>query len=225
MSKTTVAMLAAIAIILVCQANSIGIEEEKEGNTALRKLGFDFNVEKTFNIKAIEFMGQTLFFKYRIAVKDGKAINEIIIESNLGTFKFGNSGADTETNKMWFGKTKILTYKFPQMPSIIIGIYASGNLHYSVKYATASKDSLELSLSGDLKAEAEVISVSTDMTKIIAGASGNLISVSGTTTISKKDINKGFRFSATTVKTWVEGKVGLTTLFKKEFKICDSWNY
>ena len=182
-------------------------------------------MEKTFNIKAIEFMSQTLFFKYRIAVKDGKAINEIIIESNLGTFKFGNSGANTETNKMWFGKTKILTYKFPQMPSIIIGIYASGNLHYSVKYATASKDSLELSLSGDLKAEAEVISVSTDMTKIIAGASGNLISASGTATVSKKDINKGFRFSATTVKTWVEGKVGITTLFKKEFKICDSWNY
>ena len=170
-------------------------------------------------------MGQTLFFKYRIAVKDGKAINEIIIQSNLGTFKFGNSGVDTETNKMWFGKTKILTYKFPQMPSIIIGIYASGNLHYSVKYATASKDSLELSLSGDLKASAEVISVSTDMTKIIAGANGNLISASGTTTVTKKDINKGFRFSATTVKTWVEGKVGLTTLFKKEFKICDSWNY
>ena len=23
----------------------------------------------------------------------------------------------------------------------------------------------------------------------------------------------------------LEGKVGITTLFKKEFKICDSWNY
>ena len=108
MSKTTVAMLAAIAIILVCQANSIEVEEEKEGNTALRKLGFDFNVEKTFNIKAIEFMGQTLFFKYRIAVKDGKAINEIIIITNLGQFKFGNSGVDHETTEKSTGKKKYL---------------------------------------------------------------------------------------------------------------------
>ena len=56
MSKT-VAMLAAIAVMLVCQANSMGTIEEKE-IASPRKLGFDFNVEKTFDIKTFSVAGQ-----------------------------------------------------------------------------------------------------------------------------------------------------------------------
>ena len=50
------------------------IELEKEG-TSLRNLGFNFNVDKTFNIKSIKVAGQTISIKYRIAVQGGKAIN------------------------------------------------------------------------------------------------------------------------------------------------------
>ena len=90
MSKT-IAMVAAIALILICQANSMGTIEEKKGNTNLRKLGFDFDVDKTFYIKTFSFLGQKLTYKYRVAVKNGKEINEIIIDSALGSFKVGNS--------------------------------------------------------------------------------------------------------------------------------------
>ena len=222
MRKSSVAIIIAIAVILVCQVNSI---ETKEENIPLRKLGFDFNIEKIFDIKSFTFLGQKLTFKYRVAVQNGKAINHIIIESDLGSFKLGNTGVDTETRKMWSEKIKILTYRFPPLPSVTVGIYASGDLHYSVKYASDSKDSLELSLSGDLKAGSEVIGVTTDMTKMTAGASGNLISVSGTATVTKNDIIKGFKFYGTTVNTWVEAKVGLTQLWKKSYKLFDNWSY
>ena len=89
MRKSSVAIIIAIAVILVCQVNSMGTKEE---NIPLRKLGFDFNIEKIFDIKSFTFLGQKLTFKYRVAVQNGKAINHIIIESALGSFKLGNTG-------------------------------------------------------------------------------------------------------------------------------------
>ena len=102
----TFAMVTAIAVILVCQANSMGTEEKE--NTSLRKLAFDYTIDKTFYIKTFSFLGQTIAYKYRVAVRNGKAINEIIVETNLGTFKFGNFGVDTETTQKWSGKKKYL---------------------------------------------------------------------------------------------------------------------
>ena len=48
MSNTSIAMIATIVVILICQTNSMETIEEKKCNTNLRKLGFDFNVEKNF---------------------------------------------------------------------------------------------------------------------------------------------------------------------------------
>ena len=53
-------------------------------------------LKKNFYIKTFSFLGQKIFYKYRVAVINGKAINEIIITTNLGTFEFGNFGVDTE---------------------------------------------------------------------------------------------------------------------------------
>ena len=83
----------------------MGTTGSKEGNTP-RQLGFNFNVEKTFDIKTISFLGQTLFIKYRVAVKDGKAINQIIIDSSLGQATFGNDGVNVEINKSWSFRKK-----------------------------------------------------------------------------------------------------------------------
>ena len=52
---------------------------------------------------------------------------------------------------------RILTFRFPPVPTINLGLIARGTLKYNVKYATASKDSLQLSLEGDLKASVEVL--------------------------------------------------------------------
>ena len=34
--------------------------DSEEGNTPLRQLGFNFNVEKTFNLRTISFLGQKI---------------------------------------------------------------------------------------------------------------------------------------------------------------------
>ena len=69
----TITMLAAIALLLVCQVNSLGTIEEKEISSP-RKLGFDFDVDKAFTIKTFSIAGQKLVFKYRVAVKNGKRL-------------------------------------------------------------------------------------------------------------------------------------------------------
>ena len=84
--------------------------------------------------------------------------NQIKIASSLGLTTFGNIGVDTETNGTWSGKARIFNFRFPREPHLILGLIAEGSLQYSVKYATDSKDSLQISLSGDLKASVEVVS-------------------------------------------------------------------
>ena len=200
MSKTF-AMIAAIAIILICQANSMGTTEKK-GNKNLRKLEFDFDVEKTFNIKTFSFLGQKIFYKYRVAVINGKAINEIIITTNLGTFEFGNFGVDTETTDTWKGRKKIFTLK---AGSTIMDIYAGGSLSYTVKYLDSSETKLQMSLTGDLKASAQLVSSSSPYTKVIAD--GTLISASGYATATYSGILKGFNFSGTPVYAFVDGDI------------------
>ena len=212
MSNTSIAMIATIVVILIFQTNSIETIEEKKCNTNLRKLGFDFNVEKTFNIKTISFLDQKLSYKYRVAVKNGKAINELIIDSNLGSIKFGNFGVDTETISHWTGKRKIFTLK---TNSAIIGVYAKGILKWTINYLDDSKNKLQMNLVGNLDAIAEVES---GYHSSYAGASGMLISMGGYVTISKSGISKdkGFNFHGTKVKAYFDRKIVV---------ISEQWEY
>lgn len=200
----------------------MGTIKEKENSF------LDFNIEKIFDIKKILFIGQKLIFKYWVAIKDGKAINQIIINSNLGSFKFGNDGVDTETSNTWIRKTRIFTSRFPLVPTVTLGIIANGSLECSVKYANDSKDSLQMSLSGDLKSIVEVISGPDGIAKIFAGADGTIISASGFATVTKNDVIQEFKFYGTTVSTWVEAwykipVIGDKILWGKTFKLFNSW--
>ena len=107
---------------------------------------------------------------------------------------------------------------------ITLGIIAEGTLNYSVKYATDSKDSLQLYLSGELKASSEVVSWPGGFTTISTGAEGTIISASGYATVTKNDITKGFNFYGTAVNTWVQAKAGQKILWKYSYKLFDSWS-
>ena len=223
MSKTSFAMIATIAALLVFQVNSMGtIADSKEGNTP-RQLGFNFNVEKTFDIKTISFLGQTLFIKYRVAVKDGKAINQIIISSNFGSFTFGNNGVEGETSKSWSGKVKLFSMRFPPFPSINLNIYASGSLQYSVQYA--SQDSLKLSLSGTLNPIAELAGSPSSLMKFSISTDGILIAASGDAIASKSGVTKQFKFYGTKSNLVIQAKMGNTPIWKKPIKLFEEWSY
>ena len=209
----TISMLAAIAFLLVCEINSLGTIKEK---ASPRKLGFDFNVDKTFYIRRFYVAGQYINCDYRVAVQNGKAINQIIIYSNQGSFTFGNDGVDSETSNTWSGKIRIFTFRFPQMPTITLGLIAQGSLSYTVKYASASKDSLQITLTGDLKAGVEVVSGPGKTAKIYTGAEGTLISSSCYATVTKNDIVKRLEFYGSGIDLWVEARAKIPFIGEKK---------
>ena len=218
-----VSILVAIALLLICQTNSKETIEEKE-ITSPRKLGFDFDVDKTFTIKTFSIAGQKLVFKYRVAVKNGKAINQIRIESGLGSYTFGNAGIDTEYSKTWSRTINLVDFRFPPYPNVIVGLYGTGNLEFSVKYASASKDKLLLAMKGELKASFKVLSAQGPTTKMFAGGDGTVIIGSGVATVTKRNIiSKDFKFSGTAVNSWVEASINDEPIWRKSYQIIRAW--
>lgn len=230
MRKTRFAMTAIIAALLIIEANSKGTLEQKipdleEGNTHLRQLGFDFNVHEIYYLKTVFFLGYALTYSYRVSVQNGKAYNQLIIMTNEASYMLGNNGVDTETSNTWSGKIKLISFRFPPIPTIGLNLYASGSLQYSVKYATSSKDSLKLSLSGKLIPIVEIATFPGSFVKVTAKADGVLIDSSGDATVTKSGITKGFKFYGTIVNTWIEGKSGVIPITKKKYKLFDAWSY
>ncbi len=221
MSKTF-AMILAIAVMLVCQANSTEIKEEKSG--------FDFDVDEHFRIKVFQYGGHPLIIKYIVAVRDGKAINQIYISSGLGLTTFGNNGVDIETNGTSSGKARIFEFRCPREPHLILGLVAEGSFQYSVKYANDAKDSLKLSLEGELKANVEVVSKQGLYTKVSAKGKGTIISVSGYAIVTKNDVIKEFKFSGTEISAEVEELImspsGIyNKLWSETFRLFNNWSY
>ena len=202
------------------------ITDVEEEGTSLRNLGFNFNVDKTFNIKSIKVAKQTISIKYRIAVKNGKAINQIIIDSNLGSARFGNDGVTAEISKNWSGNKKIFQFVFPPFPAISLNIYAGGSLGFSVKFTNVQKTSLQLSLSGSLTATAEVAVGAGDFAKVAAGAKGEIIKASGYATVTSGGVTKGYKISGGKVEAYVTAYVKVPFVGKKKLwdKSCTVFN-
>ena len=197
---------------------------EDEEINSLRKLGFNFNVDKTFNIKSITFLGQTFSIKYRIAVKSGKAINQIIISSNLGTATFGNGGIDYEFSKSFSKRVQVFKFVFPPFPAITLGVYAGGSLSISVKYTSSSKTGLKLSLSGSLTASAEIKAGSDKVLSFSAGATGDIVKATGYATVTGSSVSKGYSVSGGKIVCYVVAKALGKKVWKKEHTLFNGWS-
>ena len=137
----------------------------------------------------------------------------------------GNNGVETETSNTWSGKVKFLTFRFPPMLIIGLNIYATGSLQYSVKYASDSKDSLKLSLSGKLVPMVELANSISPIIKLSASSDGTLIGASGDAIVSKSGITKQFKFYGTAINLEVQAATLGKILWKKSFKILEDWSY
>ena len=169
-------------------------------------------------------MGQTVTFKYRIAVKDGKAINQLIIDSSLGSAKFGNDGVDVEISKSWSGKFKIFEFRFPPMPVIYLALYAEASLGFSVKFTTILKTSLQMTLTGSIGADVSITAGADGYIGISAGAEGTIITASGYATVTNSGISKGFTLSGGAISVYVKVSY-IFDSWKKSHKLFDGWTY
>jgi len=119
------------------------VKEEYKNNGG-RCLGYSISADKTFNIGKYDVLGQSVTVKYHVAVQNGKAINEIIISSNLGTTKIGNTGVSLSGG--WSRTITIFKFAFPAFPLITLNAKASGSISWSIS-ASGSGKSVKLSAS------------------------------------------------------------------------------
>ena len=102
------------------------VKEEYKNNDG-RRLGYSISADKTFNIGKYDVLGQSVTVKYHVAVQNGKPINEIIISSNLGTTKIGNTGVSLSGG--WSRTITIFKFAFPAFPLITLNAKAQVQFH------------------------------------------------------------------------------------------------
>ena len=202
----------------------ITITDNEENGSPVRNLLFNFNFDKTFQLKKLSLLGKSVTFKYRIAVKDGKAINQLLIDSPLGSARFGNDGVDVEISKQWSGKIKVFSFRFPPVPIIGISLYARGSLGFSIKFTTILKTSLQMTLNGEVGVDAEVSIGLGGLASVSAGADGTLISASGYATVTNSGISKGYRIAGGRIEVYAKAKLFWKTLWSHSWKVFDGWS-
>ena len=199
------------------------VEEIEVEPTAdnLRKLGFNIKADKTFDIKSFTVLGQTIKIKYRVAVVNGNAINEVIISSSLGTFKFGNTGISYTTSKTYSYTQHIFTFTFPNFPAVSVGIYATGSLTYKISWASGS--ALTATLTGTLSATAQIKAGWDSIASLTAGASGVIASASGSATIYNGSVTKSFSFNYGKITCFISGKLFGKEILRRDFTVFEGW--
>ena len=151
------------------------VKEEYKNNGG-RCLGYSISADKTFNIGKYDVLGQSVTVKYHVAVQNGKPINEIIISSNLGTTKIGNTGVSLSGG--WSRTITIFKFAFPAFPLITLNAKASGSISWSI------------SASGSGKSVVDFIA------SLSAGVEGVIVNASGSATIQNGSVTKNFSISA-----------------------------
>ena len=187
----------------------------------LRRLGFSIKADKTFDIKSFTVLGQTIKIKYRVAVIDGNAINELIISSNLGTFKFGNTGISYTHKKTYSYTVTIFTFTFPNFPAVSVGVLATGSLTYQISWASGS--ALTASLTGTLSATAQIKAGWDSIASLTAGASGVIASASGSATIKSGSVTKSFSFNYGKITCFISGKLFGVEILRRDFTVFEGW--
>ena len=187
----------------------------------LRRLGFSIKADKTFDIKSFTVLGQTIKIKYRVAVIDGNAINELIISSNLGTFKFGNTGISYTHKKTYSYTVTIFTFTFPNFPAVSVGVLATGSLTYQISWA--SGPALTASLTGTLSATAQIKAGWDSIASLTAGASGVIASASGSATIKSGSVTKSFSFNYGKITCFISGKLFGVEILRRDFTVFEGW--
>ena len=187
----------------------------------LRRLGFSISADKTFDIKSFKVLGQTIKIKYRVAVVNGNAINELIISSNLGTFKFGNTGISYTHKKTYSYTVTIFTFTFPNFPAVSVGILATGSLTYQISWASGS--ALTASLTGTLSATAQIKAGWDSIASLTAGASGVIASASGSATIKSGSVTKSFSFNYGKITCFISGKLFGKEILRRDFTVFEGW--
>ena len=202
-------------------------EDINDENSELRKLGFNFNTVKTWDVKSFKVLGVTFNIKFKAGVQSGRALCQLIIQTNLGSMTFGNTGITAEISKTFStGDKTIFKFVFPPFPAISLALKAGGSLTIYVKFDSSAKTKLNIRLSGSIYAKCEIKAGWDLFASVSAGAKGTIISASINVTVGPgTSIGRSATFTAGTVEVYVKAKALLITLWKKSWTVFKGWTF
>ena len=173
------------------------VPEIPDEPTPLRRLSFPISANKEFKLASFDLLGQTITIKYVVSISSSKAVNKIVVSSNLGSFSFGNDGCYGEAGDTYSYYTNIFTFVFPNFPAVSVGCYASGSLTWKIGFESGSGKSSKYyaSLSGILKLGAEIKAGWDQIASLSAFAEGTVADASGKIIFSNGSVAQGSGFS------------------------------
>ena len=196
-------------------------EKKKKENEALMNL----SIERTYTLKTISFLGQSISIKYRVGVKKGKAVALIIINSKKGEAKFGTEGEGIygSFSKTLFNRNRTLfDFPFPPFPAIHLAISAGGSIDIGAKVNFGQKF-IELSLSGKITANAEIKAGSDKLLSFSAGAEGAIVDAKGYVKITKENITPGYTIKGGQVNVYVVARALQKDVWRLSYTIWKGW--
>ena len=184
--------------------------------------GFKYSGTKTRTLKSFTALGQTITIQETVGVSNGAAFNQIIIKTGSGSAKFGFSGITSATTKTGSQSANIMTFKFPSMTSISLGLKGSSSLTCSVK---ESSGKLVITLSGSITASCEIKSGFDSVVSLSAGCKGTIVNISSNFSINSSNyMIQSTRASGGVVSAYISGKLLNTQAFKYESNLWSGWS-
>ena len=187
------------------------------------------NIDNTFTVKEFNVLGIKGSIKVKFQIR-GTSLQyshiEIIITTNLGEAKFGESVMLSKSKTFRTPDIPILIFVFPNFPMAGVGLKAFASLTISAKFMLHRIVSAELSISGSISAKADVWANSFGIS-VSGGAYGTIVSASLTgyvnRIISRDRISLIGSLSAGEVKIFVEANMMGIRQFH-DWKVFDGWS-
>ena len=172
-----------------------------------RRLGYTISADRTFDIGKYDVLGQTVTVQYHVGVRNGNPINELIINSKLGTTTIGNTGVSLQGS--WSKSVKIFTFAFPAFPLVSLNAHISGTISWGVSVTSGSGSSVKLSasLDGTLSLGCEVKAGWDKIISFSGGVEGVIVSASGSATIQNGSVTKNFSISAGRIYVYLDRSI------------------
>ena len=172
-----------------------------------RRLGYTISADRTFDIGKYDVLGQTVTVQYHVGVRNGNPINELIINSKLGTTTIGNTGVSLQGS--WSKSVKIFTFAFPAFPLVSLNAHISGTISWGVSVTSGSGSSVKLSasLDGTLSLGCEVKAGWDKIISFSGGVEGVIVSASGSATIQNGNVTKNFSISAGRIYVYLDRSI------------------
>ena len=179
-----------------------------------QRIGYNIENEKIYDLHTAHFLGQKLEFKYRVGVRKGKAISEIIVVSNLGTATFGDDGISFTLHKQFNGKKSVFKFEPESFPFITVEAFIGGTVDILVEFTTVEKWQLQIVLTGTLDVSCENTIGKKGFVAVSAGVGGTCLKAQASVLVDREITGIGLHFWGGEVNGFV-----LFSTFLKDWKI------